>query len=140
MDQTKKSEMTMGRDEGEEKSEVQRCDAALGAVSAGPDQPWLRGSLTKLVCGSSQPLADGSTFSGGNTISQYFHFRPFSAPSSALPQKPQLFFSSFFYEFLNCDFRTLIGCVSKTFELLSLWGSTNSPQRLNWLHKSNRKE
>lgn len=89
--------MMMRRDEGEEKSEVQRCELGSGRrpsrARAGPASATWENLLDEVSLQNSQPLANGSTFSCENTISQYFHYGPSSTPptpSSAFPQKPQL--------------------------------------------------
>lgn len=84
----------MRRDEGEEKSEVQRCELRSGRrpsrARAGPASAAWENLLDEVSLQNSQPLANGSTFSCENTISQYFQYGPPSPPSSAFPQKPQL--------------------------------------------------
>lgn len=160
----------MRRDEEEKKmSCFLRCrgmSSVVGAISVWPgsDHPQLCGRnrfveapKQSYSADSFQLIANSSTFSSTNKISQYFFyglnilhlccsgptFPPHSSICFTLTPPPSLFPRNpgiSFYEFLNCDFRTLIACVLITSELRSLWGFTNSPLHLNWLHKSNRKE
>lgn len=139
MDRTKGSEMMIRRDEG---------GRSLGCRGgrAGPASATWENQLDKVSLRIHSASRKQQHFLCENTISQYFHYRPSSTPRN--PPTPILCFSSqapaavfflfcfVFYEFLNYNFRTLIACVLITFELLSLWGFTNSPPRLNWLHKS----